>query len=60
MFSYELFKTNITLLWDDIMIGSERYIENHTLEFDIENSDCNECYQKHLECQYYYGECRRE
>lgn len=48
------------MLWDDIMIGSERYIENHTLEFDIENSDCNECYQKHLECQYYYGECRRE
>ena len=38
----------------------DAYIEAHSLEFDLENSDCRECYQKHLECLYYSGECRNE
>ena len=43
-------------------MGSRRdaYIEAHSLEFDLENSDCKDCYNKHLECSYYYGECRNE
>ena len=43
-------------------MGSRRdaYIEAHNLIFDLENSDCKDCYKKHLECLYYYGECRNE
>ena len=43
------------------MLGkTEHYIEMHGLEFDLEHSDCRDCYHKHLECLYYYGECRNE
>ena len=38
----------------------DAYIEAHGLEFDLENSDCKDCYSKHLECLYYYGKCRNE
>ena len=38
----------------------DAYIEAHSLEFDLENSDCKECYSKHLECLYYCGKCRNE
>ena len=38
----------------------DAYIEAHSLEFDLENSDCKECYSKHLECSYYYRKCRNE
>ena len=38
----------------------DAYIEAHSLIFDLENSDCKDCYKKHLECLYYYGECRNE
>ena len=38
----------------------DAYIEAHGLIFALENSDCKECYSKHLECSYYYGECRNE
>ena len=38
----------------------DAYIEAHSLEFDLENSDCKDCYKKHLECSYYSGECRNE
>ena len=43
-------------------MGSRRdaYIESHSLIFDLENSDCKDCYKKHLECSYYSGECRNE
>ena len=43
-------------------MGSRRdaYIEAHSLMFDLENSDCKDCYSKHLECLYYYGECRND
>ena len=43
-------------------MGSRRdaYIEAHSLEFDLEHSDCKDCYNKHLECLYYYGECRND
>ena len=43
-------------------MGSRRdaYIEAHSLIFDLEHSDCKDCYSKHLECLYYYGECRNE
>ena len=43
-------------------MGSRRdaYIEAHSLEFDLENSDCKDCYKKHLECLYYSGECRND
>ena len=45
-----------------LQMGSRRdaYIEAHSLIFDLEYSDCRECYQKHLECLYYYGKCRNE
>ena len=36
------------------------YIEAHGLDFDLEHSDCKDCYKKHLECLYYYGKCRNE
>ena len=35
-------------------------IEAHSLIFDLEHPDCKDCYNKHLECSYYYGECRNE
>ena len=38
----------------------DAYIEAHSLMFDLENSDCKDCYSKHLECLYYYGKCRNE
>ena len=38
----------------------DAYIEAHSLEFDLEHSDCKDCYSKHLECLYYYGKCRNE
>ena len=45
-----------------LQMGSRRdaYIEAHSLEFDLEHSDCKDCYSKHLECLYYYGKCRNE
>ena len=33
----------------------QEYIENHSLEFDIQNSECRSCTLH--ECGYYYGEC---
>lgn len=44
------------------MVHNKRdaYIEAHGLEFDLEHSDCKDCYKKHLECSYYYGKCRNE
>ena len=44
------------------MVHNKRdaYIEAHSLEFDLEHSDCKDCYKKHLECLYYSGECRNE
>ena len=46
----------------ELQMGSRRdaYIEAHSLEFDLENSECKECYSKQLECLYYYGKCRNE
>lgn len=43
-------------------MGSRRdaYIEAHSLEFDLKHSDCKDCYNKNLECLYYYGKCRNE
>lgn len=43
-------------------MGSKKdaYIEAHNLEFDLEHSDCKDCYSKHLECSYYYGKCRND
>ena len=38
----------------------DAYIEAHSLIFDLEHSDCKECYSKHLECLYYCGKCRNE
>ena len=38
----------------------DAYIEAHSLKFDLEHSDCKDCYKKHLECSYYYGKCRNE
>ena len=45
-----------------LQMGSRRdaYIEAHSLKFDLENSDCKDCYSKHLECLYYYGKCRND
>ena len=45
-----------------LQMGSRReaYIEAHSLEFDLENSDCKDCYSKNLECLYYRGKCRNE
>ena len=45
-----------------LQMGNKRdvYIEAHSLMFDLENSDCKDCYSKHLECLYYYGKCRNE
>ena len=43
-----------------LMFRRDEYIEAHSLEFDLENSDCKDCYSKHLECLYYYGKCRNE
>lgn len=45
-----------------LQMGSRRdaYIEAHSLMFDLEHSDCKDCYKKHLECSYYYGKCRNE
>ena len=34
----------------------ERYVESHTLEWDIQHSACGKC--EYVEdCQYYYGRC---
>ena len=46
----------------ELQTGSRRdaYIEAHNLEFDLEHSDCKDCYSKHLECLYYYEKCRTE
>ena len=35
-----------------LQMGSrnDAYIEAHSLKFDLENSDCKDCYKKHLEC----------
>ena len=45
-----------------LQMGSriDAYIEAHSLKFDLENSDCKDCYSKQLECLYYYGKCRNE
>ena len=45
-----------------LKMGSKRdaYIEAHSLKFDLEHSDCKDCYKKHLECSYYHGKCRNE
>ena len=42
------------------MFRRDAYIEAHSLEFDLEHSDCKDCYKGHLECLYYSGECRNE
>ena len=42
------------------MFRRDAYIEAHSLEFDLEHSECKDCYSKHLECLYYYGKCRNE
>ena len=42
------------------MFKRDAYIEAHSLKFDLENSDCKDCYRKHLECLYYSGEYRNE
>lgn len=56
-----MFKKRIQLNGSgNLMIGSEKYVELHSLEFDIENSECSKCHREHLECNYYYGECRYE
>lgn len=34
------------------------YIEDHTLQYDIEHSDCGLCTLN--ECGYYYGECPQD
>ncbi len=34
----------------------DEYNEMHTLEWDIENSDCGSC-QYVNDCRYYYGAC---
>ena len=46
----------------ELQMGSRRdaCIEAHSLIFDLEHSDCKDCYSKHLECLYYYGKCRNE
>ena len=41
-----------------LMFRRDAYIEAHSLIFDLEHSDCKDCYSKHLECSYYYGKCR--
>ena len=38
----------------------DAYIEAHSLEFDLEHSECKDCYKKHLECLYYYEKCRND
>ena len=38
----------------------DAYIEAHSLEFDLEHSDCKYCYSKHLDCLYYSWECRND
>ena len=45
-----------------LQMGNKRdaYIEAHSLMFDLEHSDCKDCYNKQLECLYYYGKCRNE
>ena len=36
----------------------ERYVELHSLEFDIEHSDCRDCeFRKKEGCQYYFNKC---
>lgn len=43
-----------------VFMGSyrDRYIEMHTLEWDIEHSACRDCEHRKKEgCQYYYGNC---
>ena len=38
----------------------DRYVENHSIEWDIEHSACKNCeYRKKQGCQYYYGRCRQ-
>lgn len=38
---------------------TEKYIESHSLEWDIINSPCGEC--EYMDnCQYYYGKCPLE
>ena len=36
----------------------ERYVELHSIEWDIEHSACGDCeYRKKDNCQHYYGRC---
>ena len=43
-----------------IMYNKHEYAELHTIEWDILNSACRECYLNDLECNRYQGECRCE
>lgn len=38
----------------------EQYQDDHTIEFDILNSDCKNCYVNNLECLHYKNKCRNE
>ena len=40
------------------MLNKHDYTEMHTIEWDILNSDCRDCYLNDLECNRPYGECR--
>lgn len=41
------------------MLDKHEYAEMHTIEWDILNSDCRDCYLNNLECNRPYGECRK-
>ena len=43
-----------------MMMSKRRYVELHTLEWDLVNSVCRECFVNGWECMYYRGECRQE
>lgn len=42
------------------MIDKQSYVELHTLEWDILNSACKDCYINNLECLYYSEGCRKK
>lgn len=43
------------------MLNKHEYAELHTIEYDILNSACRDCYLNNLKCTYYTSEgCRNE
>lgn len=40
-------------------MNKNTFSELHSLEFDILNSECRDCYLNHLECTYYKEGCRK-